>query len=134
MTWLAITALCIAALSCAIWIYLLTARGGFWRAAERDDASVSSPLQDVAWPFVVAVIPARDEAMVIGGSIASLLRQDYEGKFKLIVVDDHSSDGTAAAARLAAAGTFDRVTVVSAPDLPVGWTGKLWAMRHGINY
>jgi hopene-associated glycosyltransferase HpnB len=130
------TALLIAAISCIVWVYLLAARGGFWRAAQRDDTSVEMASEPVQWPRVVAVIPARDEAAVIGATLGSLLRQDYRGSFALIVVDDHSSDDTAAAARRAAAaeGASDRVTVLAAPSLPEGWTGKLWALHQGVSY
>src|SRR5262249_35748736 len=130
----AMTALVFAILSCAVWIYLLVGRGGFWRAAEGDDAVVATIAEAIDWPTVVAVIPARDEAIVIGATVASLLRQDYRGAFALIVVDDHSSDDTAATARraAAAAGASERLKVLAAPSLPEGWTGKLWAMHHGI--
>ena len=64
--------LLIASLSCGIWIYLLAARGGFWRAAQRDDAIATAPSDAVEWPRVVAVVPARDEGTVIGESIESL--------------------------------------------------------------
>src|ERR1700674_1470779 len=118
-------ALLIASLSCVIWVYLLTARGGFWRAAQRDDAMATLPAEASSWPRVVAVVPARDEAGIIGESIGSLLRQDYRGDFAVIVVDDHSSDGTAAVVRHAAtaAGASGQVIVLSAPPLPGGWTG-----------
>src|SRR6059058_1127041 len=96
------TALIVAALSCAIWIYLLSARGGFWRAAQRDEALDASLLRLGKWPRVLAVVPARNEAEVIGVSIASLLRQSYPGMFAIIVVDDHSEDGTGTIARHAA--------------------------------
>ena len=124
----------IAALSCVIWIYLLTARGGFWRAAERDDVDPPAREQDLVWPRVVAIVPARDEAACIAESVGSLLRQDYRGSLALIVVDDHSSDDTADAARRAAtaAAASERVIVAKAPSLPGGWTGKLWAVHHGI--
>jgi hopene-associated glycosyltransferase HpnB len=130
------TALLIASLSCIIWIYLLAARGGFWRAAQRDDARPAMATQDVQWPRVVAVMPARNEAAVVGETIASLLRQDYRGGLALIVVDDHSSDDTAAVARhaAAAASASDRVTVLAAPNLPDGWTGKLWAVHRGVSH
>jgi hopene-associated glycosyltransferase HpnB len=129
-------ALLIASLSCVIWVYLLTARGGFWRAAQRDDASEATAAKVSSWPRVVAIVPARDEAEIIGESIASLLQQDYRGDFAVIVVDDHSSDCTAAVARHAAtaAGASGRVIVLSAPPLPGGWTGKLWAQHHGVNH
>ena len=51
---------------------------------------------------VTAVVPARDEAATIGATVASLLAQDYPGEFRLIVVDDRSSDGTGDLARAAA--------------------------------
>ena len=126
--------LLIASLSCAIWVYLLAARGGFWRGAQREDAITIMPSNDVDWPRVIAVVPARDEAAVIGESIASLLRQDYRGDFSVVVVDDHSRDGTAVTARNAAAQASDRMKVLDAPDLPDGWTGKLWALHHGVSH
>jgi hopene-associated glycosyltransferase HpnB len=120
----------LAGFALAIWIYLIVARGGFWRCAERDDAG-QAPAQ---WPAVTAVIPARDEADGVGETIASLLRQDYPGSFTLVLVDDQSTDGTAEAARQAAeaADGGDRLTIVAGARLPQGWTGKLWAMKQGI--
>lgn len=125
-----------AALACAVWVYLLVARGGFWLARDRDDAGPPIPEPETAWPRVAAIVPARDEAPVIGETLRALLRQDYRGSFRVIVVDDHSSDGTTEAARRAAsaAGASSRVAVVAAPGLPDGWTGKLWAVHRGIGH
>src|SRR6202000_702238 len=66
--------------------------------------------------------------------VASLLRQDYPGRFRVIVVDDQSQDGTAAVARAAAVAlkAADRLTVISGRSLPAGWTGKLWAQSQGV--
>src|SRR5437763_13787438 len=113
----------------AAWLYLIALRGGFWRV--RDDTADASSAPARA---VVAVVPARDEADVIGRAVASLLAQDYPGSLHIVVVDDHSSDGTAAAAREAAMGTgaADRLTVIASEPMPSGWTGKLWAVRQGI--
>ena len=66
-------------------------------------------------------------------TVASLLQQDYRGAFSVVLVDDQSSDGTAAVARQAAAAAADRLTVVQGADLPAGWTGKLWAMKQGVD-
>jgi hopene-associated glycosyltransferase HpnB len=112
----------------ATWIYLLIFRGAFWRIEPDEQAPVSAPLRSV-----VAVIPARDEADVIGDAVGSLLAQDYAGRLDIVIVDDHSSDGTAEVARAAAAaaGAADRVTVIQAAPVPAGWTGKLWAVRQG---
>ena len=131
------TAQLVAALGCALWVYLLGARGGFWRAAQRDGTQAPAARPHLTtWPAVVAVIPARDEAALIAQTVVSLLRQDYRGRFAVIVVDDHSTDGTADVARQAAAttGQSERLTVLAAPRLPDGWTGKLWSVSHGVSH
>jgi hopene-associated glycosyltransferase HpnB len=120
----------IGAATVAIWVYLLFFRGGFWWLPYRP-----APLAaNVGGRSVVGVIPARDEAAVIGRAVASLLAQDYDGNFRVVVVDDQSSDGTAEAARTAAvaAGAPDRLTICRGKPVPPGWTGKLWAMSQGI--
>jgi hopene-associated glycosyltransferase HpnB len=110
------------------WLYLLLARGGFWRMPV--DAS-SVP---VITARVVAVIPARDEADLIGDTVRSLLQQAHVVPLQLIVIDDASGDGTAEAAATAAAaiGASERLTVLRGAALPAGWSGKLWAMSQGV--
>ena len=122
----AVAAVIIGAVALAAWAWMLCLRGGFWLARERDDRDL--PAQAPAsWPDVVAVVPARNEADVIGRSIASLVAQDYPGSFRILLIDDSSEDGTAEAAP-AAPGKLE---VVRGASLPPGWTGKLWAMRQG---
>jgi hopene-associated glycosyltransferase HpnB len=118
----------IGAAAVAIWVYLLFFRGGFWWSPYRPAPVAASP----AARSVVAVIPARDEATVIGRAVASLLAQDYRGGLHLIVVDDQSTDGTAETARAAAAGAAGRLTICRGNPVPPGWTGKLWALRQGV--
>lgn len=127
--------LVLAALSLAIWLYLVLARGRFWLGRENDDALVPPGVAPPpAWPAIVAIIPARNEADLIGATIGSLLAQNYPGAFSILVVDDGSADGTAEAARRAAAqaGAAARLTVLGGSEPPPGWTGKLWAMRTGF--
>jgi hopene-associated glycosyltransferase HpnB len=116
------------ALTAAVWVYLLAFRGTFWRVERDRRPAAPAPARSV-----VAVIPARDEAEVIGGAVTSLLTQDYAGQLDIVIVDDHSTDGTAQIAReaAAAAGAADRVIVIEAAPVPAGWTGKLWAVRQG---
>ena len=109
----------------AVWLYLLLGHGRFWRLAQRDTMPVSAPS---SWPSVAAVVPARDEADVIGRSLASLLAQDYPGDFRVILVDDQSEDGTGDLAR---ALRDPRLTVLAGAPRPAGWMGKLWAMQQG---
>jgi hopene-associated glycosyltransferase HpnB len=120
--------LALACAALAAWLYLLFARGGFWRGTERDD--VGAPPGPAHWPDVVAVVPARNEADVVARAIASLRNQDYPGALRIILVDDDSDDGTAEAAR-AARGVHPLEIIAGAP-LAEGWTGKLWAQTQGV--
>lgn len=135
-SWLLLFMLFIASLSLLIWIFLLLARGGFWRAQPAAPLSTSAlqAVGNTAWPALVAVVPARNEADVIARALGSLLKQDYPGTFHIIVVDDHSMDGTAAVAAAAARelGLEQRLTLLAAKPLPPGWSGKVWAQSQGI--
>ena len=125
-------AILLSGLSLAVWVYLLGFRGRFWRADQRDDLGPCPPAP-AAWPAVVAVVPARDEADVVAGAVGSLLAQDYPGPLRVVLVDDASTDGTAAVARAEATRRgSDRLEVLAGAPLPPGWTGKLWAMSQGI--
>lgn len=116
--------------ACLAWVVLLFGRGFFWLA--RDDDREAARLPDpAAWPSVTTIVPARDEAETIGATVASLLAQDYPGAFRLIVVDDRSTDGTGDLARAAAAGD-PRLSVVQGGPRAPGWTGKLWALEQGL--
>lgn len=121
--------LLVAALAAASWIYLIVFRGGFWRIERHLPHAAPTDL-----PGVVAVIPARNEADHVGCTVRSLLRQDYPGSLRVVVVDDQSSDGTAEVARQAAAalGLDDRLTVAAGRPLPAGWSGKVWAQDQGL--
>jgi hopene-associated glycosyltransferase HpnB len=118
----------IAIIAFAVWLYLLAAHGAFWRCTERDDWD-AAPI--ARWPRVAAVVPARNEADGISATIGALLRQDYAGPWTVILVDDDSNDGTAEIARGAAAGNA-QLHIISGRPLPAGWTGKLWAVKQGI--
>lgn len=121
------TALAVAAL--AIWVALLVARDGFWLTGERDTRDV--PPEPAQWPIVTAIVPARDEGDVIARSIGSLIAQDYPGTFRIILMDDSSTDGTAGIAQ-ALDDPQGRLRVVGGAPLAPGWTGKLWAVSQGV--
>jgi hopene-associated glycosyltransferase HpnB len=115
-------------LSLLTWLYLLLARGSFWRMP------VEGPAVPASTARVVAVIPARDEADLVGDTVRSLLQQAHVVPLQVIVIDDASSDGTAEAAADAAAAinASERLTVLRGAPLPAGWSGKLWAMSQGV--
>lgn len=114
----------LATLSLLVWLYLILAHGRFWQAgpilnADRPDST----------PAVAVVVPARDEAPLIAATLRSLLEQDYAGAWRVILVDDASTDGTGDIAR----GLHDgRLTVLTGAPRPAGWSGKLWAVHQGI--
>jgi chlorobactene glucosyltransferase len=88
------------------------------------------PANDEA-PRVAVIVPARDESANIGLCLQSLLAQDYAAdRLTLIVVDDHSTDDTAAIVRRLAS-SHPALTLLSSPPLPPGWVGKSHACWIG---
>lgn len=118
-----------AAGSLAAWGWLLLCQGFFWRT----DVRLPPSRDPREWPSVGVVVPARDEAAVLPESLPSLLAQEYPGRAEVFLVDDGSTDGTGELARaLARRHGGLPLTVGSPGEPPAGWTGKLWAVRHGI--
>ena len=108
-----------------VWTYLAFLRGGFWRLRNR-----LQPVAGTDTPparTVAAVIPARDEAGLIGRAVGSLRRQRFRGTLRIVVADDESADETNAEAEAAGA------EVVRVGLRPAEWKGKLWALAKGID-
>jgi hopene-associated glycosyltransferase HpnB len=112
----------LALLALAIWVYLAVAHGRFWSSGPE-----LAPRVPTDMPAVDIIVPARDEAATIAAVIASLLAQDYPGEFRVNLVDDGSTDGTATLA-----GSAARLTVLRGEAKPPGWSGKLWALNQGV--
>jgi hopene-associated glycosyltransferase HpnB len=122
--------LSIAVVSLLAWVWLTLLQGFFWRT----DVRLPPRRPPAAWPSVAVVVPARDEAEVLPQSLPSLLRQEYPGPARVILVDDNSADGTGELARELSARHGGLPLTVAAPGEPEpGWTGKLWAVRHGVS-
>ncbi|MFK0195529.1 glycosyltransferase [Kitasatospora sp. NPDC090308] len=120
----------VSVVSLLAWVWLAVGHGGFWRTDQRLPRGSGEP---GAWPSVVVLVPARDEAAVLPVSLPSLLAQEYPGRARVVLVDDHSTDGTGELAReLAGRVGGLELAVTTPPALPAGWTGKLWALRHGV--
>ncbi len=123
--------LTIAGLSLVIWLYLISLHGKFWqvRPTLRDQPppDLSSPT-----PSVAIVIPARNEADILPQTLPPLLQQDYAGSYQVYLVDDQSHDRTGEIAQQIASHSPISLTVIQSQPLPVGWTGKLWALDQGI--
>ncbi|MGW4812847.1 glycosyltransferase [Kitasatospora cineracea] len=120
----------VSVVSLLAWVWLAVCHGGFWRTDQRLPRGGGEP---ASWPSVVVLVPARDEAGVLPVSLPSLLAQEYPGRARVVLVDDHSTDGTGGLARELAERTGGlELAVTTPPPLPEGWTGKLWALRHGV--
>ena len=122
----------IAGLALVIWLYLYFLHGNFWQSGPE-----LAPAVPPERPDVDIIVPARDEALTIAPVIASLLAQDYPGKFQVFLVDDNSTDGTAAIARAAQAraaqgGVAAKLHIITGAKKPAGWAGKLWALQQGV--
>jgi hopene-associated glycosyltransferase HpnB len=118
--------------SAAAWLYLVAVHGGFWLTGQRLPAGG----EPATWPAVAAVVPARNEAESLPGTLPALLAQDYPGEFHVFLVDDNSDDGTGViAAELGEKAVRDGgvpLTVVKGKPRPDGWAGKVWAMAQGF--
>ena len=125
--------LIIVCLSLVIWIYLIVFRGQFWLTNQYLNSNESELSKN---PKVSVIIPARNEAEVLPISLNSLLNQDYDREFKIILIDDQSTDNTGKIAEQVAKKSHqeNQLTVINGQPLLAGWTGKLWAMEQGINY
>lgn len=108
------------------WLWLLLGHGRFWRADQR----LPELDEPDHWPSVAIVVPARNEAAMLPITLPTLLAQRYPGQARVIVVDDNSTDGTGSVVKeLSGAAPL---TVTTPGEPPAGWTGKLWAVAHGI--
>jgi hopene-associated glycosyltransferase HpnB len=114
----------LAAVSTILWIGFLLWPLGLWRNREALDAA--EPEEGGGLPReITALIPARNEAAVIGETLRALI--DQGSGLKIIVIDDGSDDGTAEKARQVSGD----VRVLPSAPLPAGWSGKLWALEQG---
>jgi hopene-associated glycosyltransferase HpnB len=111
------------------WLYLAFFHARFWKPLVE-----KQHIDPESWPSIHVIVPARNEADLLPVTLKSLLTQDYPGAWRVILVDDHSSDGTAKVAEDTALknNAALRLNVVHAPEKPAGWAGKVAAMQAGV--
>jgi len=107
-----------------VWAGVLLAPWRPWSTRERLEPEPSPPESDLG--EVTALIPARDEAALVGRTLRALVTQGRG--LRAVVIDDQSADDTARVARDAGGRA---VELVAGEPLPPGWTGKLWALEQG---
>lgn len=122
-----------AALACGAWVWLLWGHGRFWLADQR---LPESDIDLEAWPGVVALVPARNEADVISETLEALLDQDYPGHLRVFVADDESTDDTAARGEAVAHDhpRGHRLEIAATAARPEGWVGKMWALQSALEH
>jgi len=83
------------------------------------------------WPHVTVIVPGRNEGHVLAATLGSLCAMDYPD-FRIVFVDDQSTDNTPAVCRELAARFPHLQVVTSTENPPAGWVGKPWAIRQGL--
>jgi hopene-associated glycosyltransferase HpnB len=111
-----------ALLPVVMWVGLLLVPWRPWSTRERIEADPQAVPVDLS--EITVLIPARNEADVIGLTLAGL--QSQGSGLQVVVVDDQSSDKTAEIA-----ASFPNTRVIRGQPLPEGWAGKLWALEQG---
>jgi hopene-associated glycosyltransferase HpnB len=124
--WAGLTGVGVVAL--VAWLGVLAHPARPWDLRPRDDAEAARPGPET-WPEVSVLVPAHDEADVLPLTLPALLAQDYPGSWRIVLVDDRSTDGTGDVAR---AHRSRRLTVVDGRPLPDGWIGKVWALEQAL--
>lgn len=112
------------ALSSLAWLSLLLWPRRPWSTRERLEPAPESTVPDLG--DVTVLVPARNEAAVLSWTLPAVGRQGRA--LRMILIDDQSTDSTAAlAGDLAPAG----LEILAGQPLPEGWTGKVWALEQG---
>ena len=120
--------------SVAAWLWLIFARGMFWRmdnilAESNSETDIGDP-----WPSITILVPARNEESIHQETLPTLLNQEYSGEIMGVLVDDESDDNTGESARRINSrnsGPY-QFSIVGGRSLKAGWTGKLWALQTAI--
>ncbi|MGH8428426.1 MAG: glycosyltransferase [Gammaproteobacteria bacterium] len=116
--------LILAAIALGLWLALLFVPWQPWRCRERLEPE---PATSTLLPDFTVLIPARNEAAVIGKTLAALHMSAPEAA--VVVVDDESDDGTGEIVR---ASGLRNLSLIQGTPPPPGWTGKLWALEQGL--
>ena len=122
-----------------IWFYLvffyanrtLTFKGLFWKSniIIENQSKLSYAKQKSSVCFI---IPARNEEKYISKTIESIISQSV--KKLIIIVNDNSRDSTENEAKKTFKKTkFKQFKIINGKKLPVGWSGKVWALKQGVD-
>jgi hopene-associated glycosyltransferase HpnB len=117
----------LALLSLILWLIIWILPWRPWSTDESLDASPPSDPQDLS--DITVLIPARNESSTIAATLTGLAQQGRN--HKIILIDDQSEDATS---EIAERLRLEQLWIVMGQALPVGWTGKLWALEQGLGH
>ncbi len=117
----------LAAIGAFVWLAILLLPWRPWGSGEVLDASAAFREADLG--DITVLIPARNEAGVIGTTLSGLKHQGRG--LSIVVIDDHSTDGTGTVAK---SSDVQDLRIVSGEPLPADWSGKLWALEQGFRH
>jgi hopene-associated glycosyltransferase HpnB len=109
------------------WLAIMLLPWRPWDTREFMDSALGSPEADLS--DITVLIPARNEAEVIGKTLSSLQAQGHD--LATVLVDDQSTDGTAVVAQGLG---VQHLRIVSGEPIPEDWSGKLWALEQGFRH
>ena len=115
----------LAAIGAFIWLAILLLPWRPWDTREVMDSTSASP--DANLSDITVLIPARNEAEMIGTTLSSLKSQGHD--LAIVVVNDRSTDGTTSVAQTSG---MRNLRIISGEPLPADWSGKLWALEQGF--
>lgn len=110
-----------------LWLAIMLLPWRPWGTREFMDSASASAEADLG--DITVLIPARNEAEVIGKTLSSLQAQGHG--LAIVLVDDRSTDGTAAVVH---ALGVQNLRIISGEPIPGGWSGKVWALEQGFRH
>lgn len=106
-----------------------------WRAlrALRENPQVQPAAPPSHPPLVSVLVPVKNEEENLVECLKCLTNQNYP-TMEIIVINDHSIDRTVEILSEYSRLHPDKIRILDAPSLPPGWTGKNWALTHGVPF
>jgi len=110
-----------------MWLYLALFHGNFWNPPVIKIKKKKISLQ----PEITVVVPARNEERYISRALTSLVNQSYKGKYRVVAIDDSSTDETLRIMK-EISKKDNKIHPIQGKNLKEGWAGKVWAQHQAM--
>jgi len=117
--------------SLILWVIIILLPWLPWLTRESWDVQKNTSLKNIDLSDITVLIPARNEASVIGKTLRAIASQDSTSSPHVILIDDNSEDNTKEKAE--SVEELD-LTIIENKPLKPGWSGKLWALENGRDH